>query len=167
MYKDPHNPNNQKNVIAYRKLPYPSLYETRSAGMFVVTRNCLDFLLVSPQAPPGAAYQLQASPRRRKDGKIAANRAPRLDSQYKNSLSFASCTTQAKPSCRCSPVIALHRRMVHLCVLIASSCSPWRDQFPSCRQYGKSISLLPCVSHHQSYSHPHRSCWRRRVDLPP
>lgn len=41
--------------------------------------------------------------------------------QYRKSLSFASCTTHSRPSFRFFPVIALHGRIVHLCVLIESS----------------------------------------------
>ena len=53
--------------------------------------------------------------------------------QYRNSRSFASSTTQCSPSTRFMPVIALHCIIVHLCVLISSSLSPyiaihWRSQ---------------------------------------
>lgn len=44
--------------------------------------------------------------------------------QYRNRRLFASCTTHCSPSCRFSPVIALHVMMVHLCVLIESKPSP-------------------------------------------
>ena len=44
--------------------------------------------------------------------------------QYRNSLLFASCTTHCSPSCRFVPVMALHARIVHLCVLMLSSLRP-------------------------------------------
>ena len=37
----------------------------------------------------------------------------------------ASCTTHSRPSLRFSPVMALHWMMVHRCVWMASSCSPY------------------------------------------
>ena len=90
---------------------------------------CLDFLLLGQRptkcslSAPGEFSARQGS---QSSHTAPQTRPPRLDSQYKNSLSFASWTTHPNPSCRCSPVTALHRRMVHLCVLMASSCSPWR-----------------------------------------
>lgn len=44
-----------------------------------------------------------------------------LQVQYRKRRALASSTTQAKPSLRFSPVMALHRRMFHLCVRISSS----------------------------------------------
>ena len=47
--------------------------------------------------------------------------------QYKKSLSRASWTTHSNPCSMFAPVIALHRTMVHLCVLIASKSSSYRS----------------------------------------
>jgi len=43
--------------------------------------------------------------------------------QYKKNRSRASCTTQAKPFVRFSPVMALHLTIIHLCVVMLSSSS--------------------------------------------
>lgn len=43
--------------------------------------------------------------------------------QYRNSRSRASCTTQARPLVRFSPVIALHLMIIHLCVDMLSRSS--------------------------------------------
>jgi hypothetical protein len=45
--------------------------------------------------------------------------------QYKKYRSRASCTIHCKPSFRLSPVIALHRKIIHLWVCMASSFSPF------------------------------------------
>ena len=48
-----------------------------------------------------------------------------LQVQYRKRRALASSTTQAKPSLRFSPVMALHRRMFHRCVRISSSRRAW------------------------------------------
>ncbi len=48
--------------------------------------------------------------------------------QYKKRRALASSTTQAKPSFRFVPVMALHRRMFHRCVRISSSRRAWQAQ---------------------------------------
>lgn len=51
--------------------------------------------------------------------------------QYRNNLSLASWTTQARPSWRFAPVMALHRIMCHLWLLIEASSNPWMWLAPS------------------------------------
>lgn len=43
--------------------------------------------------------------------------------QKRKRRALASSTTQARPSLRFSPVIALHRKICHRCVRISSSCN--------------------------------------------
>jgi len=50
--------------------------------------------------------------------------------QYRNSLSFASCTTQSRPSNRFSPVMALQGKIVHLWVVMSSSRRPCTYSHP-------------------------------------
>jgi hypothetical protein len=63
--------------------------------------------------------------------------------QYKKSRAFASCTTHSRPSCKFIPVMALQVMMCHLCVLMASSRSPYM-QLALARQ---PFNILSAVTH--------------------
>lgn len=69
-------------------------------------------------------------------------------SQKRKSRALASCTTHSTPSRSSSLlVLALQRTIVHLCVLMASSPSPWTDE-PTLSVLGSQYtwSLTCCIS---------------------
>ena len=95
---------------------------------------------------------------------LAIERKQSIQRQYRKSRSFASFTTQARPCCRFSPVIAEHGRMCHLCVLIAASCNPCSCSRELGRPRGaNSRTNVPGQYRLRSCTRAHRSCSSARV----
>jgi len=92
--------------------------------VYVVSRS--SSLVLNPHVPRARRAatngSLQTTYRQDNHGSLSAASVP-AQTQYRNRRALASSTTQANPSLRFSPVIALHRRMFHRCVRIASSWS--------------------------------------------
>lgn len=116
----------------------------------------------------------------RKERHIAAS--PVRETQYRNSLAFASSTTQARPSFRLTPVMALHRKMCQRCVRISSSFNACREKRDSGQynvrsmvdrnwtskgqQYRATLRFSPAESRLRPCIPGHPSCLQRPANWP-
>ncbi len=125
------------------------------------------YLVYCPGNMPGgeAATRIQLTLTRAKPADVSAPparslREPNRCNQYRNRRALASSTTQAKPSLRFSPVMALHRRMFHVCVRISSNRSPWG--WLVCQPWSGMVSRVSIFWPNQPLRARPQSCTQRR-----